>query len=298
MSGGRLLDMGAAPLIAQKDIDPMAADNKTDPIFLDHMPSDLRHHTFYQKRARNRDELLAELKSPHMDYLRKANIVDENGEFITRRVELGADRNYVSAERQAALYRDHATEFVQKLLAAVPADQRIGMAAPSQHLGTRRVRNIDFDPRRPTLTVRHEPWLNVTERKFAEVAAQLGRSHDYAHKIRAEIRLIHLVAGTCPPPGAIHDNRKHKARDFEGVYAAVITERLYSLHEEALTVALERDLEQTVPPVMSHHARLLNRLFGAMTALKLGPSSIGPLRNFFRALSEIVDACHAEFKPP
>lgn len=277
------------------------SDTNDDWDFLDDAPENIREHTFFRDYPRNLDDHFARLKANPPEFMIRAGIIDSNGEFIARDVDKHerARGDFVSEERRASNYQDHAQAFVAKLLASVPPADRTLIAAPNRDRSPRgRKVETGFDPRHPELQeLRHSPFLDLDGRSFSEVAAECGRTAQYAAVIRAEITLALLVKGQVPPWPCILDGRggKHD-REHVGPYAAVIVSELFREHENSLLEAERRKIYRTPVELLSRHAKLLGKAWLALTTLKSGRRDVTTIRAFFRVVGELVEACHQDAK--
>lgn len=274
---------------------------KDDWIFLDDAPEDIREHTFFRNYPRNRDDHFARLKANPPAYMIRAGIIDSNGEFIARTVDKHerARGDFISEERRASNFQDQSQAFVQKLLTSVPPADRVKSAAPNRDRSPRgRQVQTGFDPRHPELQeLRHAPFLDLNGRSFTEVAAEAGRTAQYAAVVRAEITLALLVKGQVPPFAGFLDGRgvKHDP-EHVGPYAAVFVSELFREHENSLLEAERRKIYRTPVELLSRHAKLLGKAWHALTTLKVGRRDVTTIRAFFRVVGELVEECHQDAK--
>jgi hypothetical protein len=278
----------------------MNMEDKTDWIFLDDAPADLRDHTLLRHHPRNRDELFASLKSADMDYLRRTGIYAHDN-FSHRKIDPDAvrDRQHITAESRATAHQDHARKFVQKLLLSIGPADRVKISAPVRFLdprGGKRDRDA-WNPRYPKLTERHEPYLNSGHRSFTTTAEKNGRTAEFGATVRAEILITQLAAGICPTVGGgIVDGRRRSEDEVEAPYAAVIVSEIWRVHEDALSEAETRGIFRTPVELLSRSAKLLGGMLVAMTVLKIGPSRSTVYRSFFIELAKLIEACREDAK--
>lgn len=242
----------------------------------------------------NRDALFDELSQPHMSYLRKAGIIDHNGEFILRSEK---ERAPATPAEKAVDLRNHAAEFATKLLVELPRSDLPKYVAPGRYPTGKhgpwpmfRARYPKFDPER------HQKYLDAGHRGVNRVAASEHRSAQYASQMRCEILLTALVSGQ-PVPFAIASPRVKFPPDDEMPLACGVFPILWEAHESALAEAETRFLRNggTTRPLLSSRGRLLYDLFRLMTQLKID-NSVTTYNKMFKALGPILDACRADLE--
>ncbi len=276
----------------------MEDDNKTDWVFLDDAPADLRSHSLLRHHPRNREEIFKSLKSAGMDYLRRAGITDAGGKFIHRKIEPHAvrDSDHVTEERAALATNELGKTFAQELLSGVPASERPALAAPPRQLcASGRQRSRTFDPRHPRyIEERHGKYLEAGARRFSEVAMRDRRSSQHASIMRNELSLLHLVEGRQPAWSTINGKLMNPPHD-EGPLAAAIFPLLWSAHEEAMLAAEAHNLlSDGTAPLLSSKGTLLAEFFSAATLLKLSNGQVLNYRPVWKALGKIIDAARKE----
>lgn len=260
--------------------------------YLDEAPESIRDHSFFRHYPKTREDWVRETEED----LRKLAIRFPQV-FRPRDKHERARGDFVSEERRASDYQSEAKAFVAKLLASVPPADRTLIAAPNRDRSPRgRKETTGFDPRHPELQeLRHAPFFDLDGRSFTEVAAEAGRTAQYAAVVRAEITLALLVKGQVPPFAGFLDGRgvKHDP-EHVGPYAAAIVPELFREHENSLLEAERRGIYRTPVELLSRHAKLLGKAWQALTTLKVGRRDVTTIRAFFRVVGELVEACHQE----